>query len=815
MNNVTVTDNEEEREELSIEERLRGIEHNIRRNMGLSSVPLLREAIETHPDHPHVNYLLALSYFKNHDYQKAMAYAQKAVELAPEGDPYLTILAQLYAKHQLPEEAAEYAARAYKHNPENWEAAQILAQQAFEHNQLDEAMKLTRAVLERQPKAYASHRLKTKIFLQQEAPLETIVESLEESEKYGYDDGIEYDRVYAYYIHGQFEECRRIYEELKRNRPLSHSTEKVGSLIASMQPKRGSRKTNSQDIFGMTAKPYHQPKRTLEESLAELKELIGLENVKETISRVVKLVEYDKRRAYMLSIEKTEQPSYHFAFSGNPGTGKTTVARILGNIFHSLGILETGQLIEVDRSDLVGGYMGQTAQKTKEIIESARGGVLFIDEAYSLSPGNNEQNDYGAEAIEVLIKAMEDYRNDFIVILAGYETGMKQLLKSNPGLSSRINMQMEFDDFSDEELLAIAKGLADENHYTLTPEAEKAVMVKLNQEKVAPQFSNARAVRNIMETAMRERAYRLSGRTLTKEDLVILEPLDFGIDPDQLFGEDIKGLMEQLDSLVGLNDVKQQVKSILNYVRAEKRREDLGHMKNDLSLHMVFNGNPGTGKTTIARLISKILKSIGVLKRGHMIEVTRDDLVGQYVGQTGPKTLEKVQEAYGGVLFIDEAYSLYSGSQSDYGYEAISTLIKEMEDNRDKLVVIMAGYPREMERMLTMNSGIKSRVAYTVDFPDYSSEELTQIFATAASEQGFRLTSDTRVEVEEIFSRYLSRQDSHFGNARAARSLFERTKLQQSNRLALDEEADLFTIEALDVRRAVGLPDRLPPAEEK
>lgn len=808
LNNVFVGDEETSQKEeaiaeQSIEERLRGIEHNIRRNMGLSSVPLLREAIQTHPDHPQVNYLLALSYFKNHDYRKAMAYAQKAVEVEPEGDAYLTLLAQLFLKNRLPEEAGEHAARAYSNNPDNWEAAQILAQQAFDHQELDKALRLTEEVLQRQPKSYIAHRLKTKVFLQQEADLDTILDSIAESEKYGYDDGIEYDRVYAYYLHGQFQECQRIYEELKRTRPLSHSTEKVGTLIDSIQPKRGSRKTSMPDMFSMSPKPYQKPKLTLEEAVSELDGLIGLEPVKEAITRIVKLVEYDKRRAYMLSIEKTEQPSYHFAFSGNPGTGKTTVARILADIFHSLGILETGQLVEVDRSDLVGGYMGQTAQKTREVIDSAMGGVLFIDEAYSLSAGNGEQNDYGAEAIEILIKAMEDHRNDFIVILAGYEGGMKQLLKSNPGLSSRINMQIGFDDFSDEELLEIARGLAKENHYTLTPEAERAFMVKVDQEKVAPQFANARAVRNIMEAAMRERAYRLSGKTLKEEDLVILEPLDFGIDPEQLFGADLKGLMEELDSLVGLEEVKQQVKSIMNYVRAEKRREDLGHQKNDLSLHMVFNGNPGTGKTTIARLISKILKSIGVLKRGHMIEVTREDLVGQYVGQTGPKTLEKVQEAYGGVLFIDEAYSLYSGSKSDYGYEAISTLIKEMEDNRDKLVVIMAGYPKEMERMLTMNSGIKSRVAYTIDFPDYNSEELAEIFETAASQQGFALTDEARQEVKGIFDSYVARRDSHSGNARAARSLFEWTKLQQSNRLALDEEADLFTIEAEDIRKAI------------
>ncbi|MDE1549806.1 AAA family ATPase [Jeotgalibaca caeni] len=788
--------------EEKVEDRLRGMEYNIKNNMALSSLPALREVYETHPDHPQVNYLMALNYYKNHDYHKAMAFVQKAVENNPTAANYQVLLAQLYLRQRLPQDAEEHAQKAYALQEDNWEAAKILAELSFNRNQLEKALELTEVVLEHQPKTYASHRLKTKIYLQQEEALDKILESIATSEKYGYDDDIEYDRVYAYYIHGDFEECRKIFSHLKRTRPLSHSTAKVASLVDSMQVKKGGRSVGP-NPFGMDAiQPYKKTKKTLEESLGELDRLIGLEEVKSTINRIVKLAEYNKRRSYILSIEKGEEPSYHFAFSGNPGTGKTTVARILADIFYSLGILKTGQLIEVDRSDLVGGYMGQTAQKTREVIDSAIGGVLFIDEAYSLSPGKGEQSDYGSEAIEILIKAMEDQRSDFIVILAGYDAGMKSLLKSNPGLSSRINMQVNFDDFSDSELLEIAKGQAEDNHYTLTEEAEKAFLVKINQEKVSPQFANARAVRNIMESAMRERAYRLSDRSLTEEDLVILEPYDFGIDPKQLFGNDIKDLMGQLDSLVGLHDVKAQVKSILNYVRAEKRREELGHAINDLSLHMVFNGNPGTGKTTIARLISKILKSIGVLKRGHMIEVTRDDLVGQYVGQTGPKTLEKIKEAYGGVLFIDEAYSLYSGSDNDFGYEAISTLIKEMEDNRDKLVVIMAGYPHEMEKMLSMNSGIRSRMSYTVDFPNYSSEELLEIFLMGAKQQGFILTEEAKQTVQAVFETAYQKRDRHFGNARSARSLFEKAKLQQSNRLALDEEADLFTILAEDILKA-------------
>ena len=508
----------------NIDARLKGIESAIRGNMSLSSVPLLMEAIKSHPDHPQVNYLLALSYYKNRNLEKAMAYILRAVELKEDDDDYLTLLAKLLLENNRSAEAGEKAEAAFAINPQNWEAALILAKMAFNQNSPSKALELVEQVLKYNPRSFDGHRLKTKIYIQQEEPLEKILQSIEDSEKFGYDDDIAYDKVYAYYIHNQFGECRNIYKDLLRTRPLANSTQKVGKLIESMQSRRQARKIPHNALFDLEtvgASPK-KPKVTLEESLNELKQLIGLDGVKDTINRIVKLVEYDKKRAYMLSIENSEQPSYHFAFYGNPGTGKTTVARILGNIFYSLGILETGQLVEVDRSDLVGGYVGQTAQKTKAVIESAMGGVLFIDEAYSLVSGDSDSADYGSEAIDILIKAMEDYRNDFIVILAGYDTGMKQLLKSNPGLSSRINMQIYFDDFSDLELLEIAKGQAKDNYYTLTAEAEKAFMIKINQEKVLPHFANARAVRNIMETAMRERAFRLSDQPITKEDLLII-----------------------------------------------------------------------------------------------------------------------------------------------------------------------------------------------------------------------------------------------------------------------------------------------------
>ena len=267
------------------------------------------------------------------------------------------------------------------------------------------------------------------------------------------------------------------------------------------------------------------PKPTLEEAMAELDELIGLDVVKKDVDSLVNLVKVRKLRQERGM--KTPDMSFHLVFSGNPGTGKTTVARIVGKVYSALGILSKGHLVEVDRSGLVAGYVGQTAIKTKEVIDKALGGVLFIDEAYTLSPENADK-DFGQEAIDTILKAMEDHRDDLVVIAAGYDDLMDRFIHSNPGLESRFNRFLHFEDYSPEELLEIFKMRCSKGCYALEEEAAGLVRDFLREENRDPEsFGNARGVRNVFERILVCQANRLAGQeAVTREDLMKLTAAD-------------------------------------------------------------------------------------------------------------------------------------------------------------------------------------------------------------------------------------------------------------------------------------------------
>ncbi len=266
----------------------------------------------------------------------------------------------------------------------------------------------------------------------------------------------------------------------------------------------------------------------VEEIMSELNDLVGLESVKDEIGRLVNLLRVQQmRQEFGLQNKGT---SRHMVFYGNPGTGKTTVARLLADIYRELGLLPTGQLVEVDRSGLVGGYVGQTAIKTSEVIEQAIGGVLFIDEAYTLT-AHKGQNDFGQEAVETILKAMEDYRDELIVIVAGYTELMQEFLETNPGLKSRFNYFIEFPDYTPEELVAILEIMCKKNEYTLSAEAKKKVLALFEErcEDKPDNFANAREVRNMMENAMLNHAGRvtkMAKKARTKKVLSQLEAED-------------------------------------------------------------------------------------------------------------------------------------------------------------------------------------------------------------------------------------------------------------------------------------------------
>ena len=273
-----------------------------------------------------------------------------------------------------------------------------------------------------------------------------------------------------------------------------------------------------------------------------------------------------------------------------------------------------------------------------------------------------------------------------------------------------------------------------------------------------------------------------------KDSVIVNEPLEG--DPYQ-----------ELDDLIGLESVKQEVRSLANFVKLQKESEAQGLKTAKVSYHLVFYGSPGTGKTTVARIVGRIYKDLGVLKKGHTVETDRAGLCGEYVGKTGPKTDTVISKALDGVLFIDEAYSLVpeGGSGNDYGQEAISTILKRMEDYRDRLVVIVAGYKDEMQRFIDSNPGLQSRFNRYIDFPDYSGGELTDIFKMYMKKNQYTLAPDAEAYLKEQFEYAVAHKDRNFGNARFARNVFEKSIQQQANRLAGQTNLDKDRLTELTV----------------
>ena len=253
----------------------------------------------------------------------------------------------------------------------------------------------------------------------------------------------------------------------------------------------------------------------------------------------------------------------------------------------------------------------------------------------------------------------------------------------------------------------------------------------------------------------------------------------------------------ELDGLIGLDSVKQEVRTMSNFIKVQLTRQQQGLKATQVSYHCVFTGNPGTGKTTVARILAGIYNKLGVLKKGHLVETDRSGLVAEYVGQTAVKTNKVIDSALDGVLFIDEAYSLVTGSGNDYGNEAIATLLKRMEDNRDRLIVILAGYGNEMKQFIDSNPGLQSRFNRYIHFPDYNAGELLQIFARYAQMNDYDISAEAQEKLKSLLEDAVNNKDKNFGNGRFVRNLFEKTLERQANRLSGVERPTLSQLKEI------------------
>ena len=529
---------------------------------------------------------------------------------------------------------------------------------------------------------------------------------------------------------------------------------------------------------------YVPVERTLEEILSDLDTFIGMNEVKQTVREMAYSVQNSLQRAER-GLGEVQKMSMHIVLTGNPGTGKTTIARKLGEILAAIGYLDSGHVVEVDRSKMVSPYQGETPKVVNALCDKAMGGILFVDEAYTLAPVSQagDRDTQGAQALETLMKRMEDNRDQFVVIAAGYRTEMENLFRVNPGMRSRFSYFLNLEDYNPEELYQILLVFARGKQYIFSEEAEKLVRKMIDEmyKTRDKDFANGRTMRTLFDEICKCQARRLQEANMaemTNEQLMTIEVEDIPYKAPKAV--DYTECLKSLDGMVGLTSVKKEISNLAGFLNLQIKRGDTNTFQGK---HYVFTGNPGTGKTTVARIMADVFKTLGIIAKGQLVEADRSKLVAGFSGQTAIKTNQLIDTAMGGVLFIDEAYTLKSSDNDSFGTEAIDTLLKRLEDDRGKFICIVAGYTDQMHDFIDSNPGLKSRFTQTIHFDDYTPDELTQIFINMAEAKHFVMNDDVHTAIHRLFEQVYLRRDKNFGNAREARRIFDETVERQSQRL--------------------------------
>lgn len=560
--------------------------------------------------------------------------------------------------------------------------------------------------------------------------------------------------------------------------------------------------------------------KTYDEIMAELDQFVGIDEIKETIQKLISKMDIERERKGGNAKREVKD---HFLFLGNPGTGKTTIARIFADVLNSLDVLPTGQLVEVDRSKLVAGYVGQTAPLVQDAVNQAMGGILFVDEAYSLK--QNENDSFGQEAIDALLKQVEDNRGKFVCIAAGYSKEMEDFLTANSGMKSRFNETVNFRDYKPDELTEIFRRMVVKEKLTLDEEAEKHIenhFKKMYIGRNTKSFGNAREVRNVFENAQKNQGVRLqqakNASNYTSEMSGILTRADIEGE-ENLKDKDLNAILAELDEFIGMDSVKKEIHALATKLDMDKKMQERGFGDAELTnVHIVITGNPGTGKTTIALKLGEIFKAIGLLPTSKVVEKERKNLLSTFQNETAKVVDKACDEAMGGILFIDEAYTLTAmdktGNQDKTGVEAVEALMTRMVKDAGKFVVACAGYRKEMEEFIdNANPGFKRRFTNFLHIEDYTVPQLVDIFISNAKKQGLSLTDEAKERLMKLVTQMVDSKSENFGNAGEMTKLLGVVKIRKSNRLAeLMNKGEDITREIFNTLEADDIPYDAPKA---
>jgi AAA+ superfamily predicted ATPase len=535
---------------------------------------------------------------------------------------------------------------------------------------------------------------------------------------------------------------------------------------------------------------------------AELARLVGLDAVKQHMRSIRNRLEVNRRRA---AFGVKDSKPLHTIFQGSPGIDFCGVANILGKMLCDLNVLTSKPVTVLGRENLVGTNSESTVKMTKAAVAKGLGGVLLVKDVKCFKnkeAAGGSSDHYGQLALTTFVECITDAqakassdsakpKDAVVVILAGRREEVTKLLEGAPALQPLMATTVDFAEYGVSEMCKLLRDKVEEEGFHLG--------AALTDEKIEgmlrPRITRAGAekgglvlVSSMVEEAKHRQTDRVyEAKTMSRDSLLCLVEADFRVAQDKDLDADT--VLKELDDIIGLDSVKSHMASLKAQLLMDRKRRAAGLGANSSpTLHMIFTGNPGTGKTTVARIIAELLQSLGYLRRGHLVETDRAGLVGGYCGQTAIKTTEVVESALGGMLFIDEAYSLVSTDSKDsFGREALDTLMKLVEDHRDDLVVVLAGYPEEMKELLSHNPGVASRFPSTIQFDDYTVPELMRIGGKMLTKQQLELSPEAQEAMEEECKKLNAKSGRDNGNGRSVRNMMERAVRNQAVRLSRND----------------------------